>query len=371
MKVMKITKITNGVIEVKKKILAAALAGMFTFGAAFITQTQAATRDEIAAIKVSKSGKFNYWNKDSKAKQQLISYVKDVTNKSSKNFIPVEDRIAVFDVDGTLACETAPFCFDFMMFIHRALDDPNYTASAQDRENAEAVKSAIYNHKMTNDIRLKHCQSNASVFSGMTPDEYADYTKNYFNTPVEGFTNLKVGEIFYLPMVEVVSYLRANDFKIFLVSGAEREYTRILAEVLAVDSDNIIGTDYRYVAENQGDKDGMDYVYKTTDKLVRGDFVSKNINTNKVNLIAREIGKQPVLAFGNSSGDYSMFNYTSTNPKYKTKIFALLCDDTEREFGKPSSAEKMKKAADENGWITISMKNDWTTIYGDNVRRSE
>ncbi|MBR1398307.1 MAG: haloacid dehalogenase-like hydrolase, partial [Selenomonadaceae bacterium] len=189
--------------------------------------------------------------------------------------------------------------------------------------------------------------------------------------PVEGFTNLKVGEIFYLPMVEVVSYLRANDFKIFLVSGAERAYTRILAEVLAVDSDNIIGTDYRYVADNQGDKDGMDYVYKTTDKLVRGDFVSKNINTNKVNLIAREIGKQPVLAFGNSSGDYSMFNYTSTNPKYKTKIFALLCDDTEREFGKPSSAEKMKKAADENGWITISMKNDWTTIYGDNVRMSE
>ena len=93
----------------KKKILAAMLAGMLTFGAAFTTQTQAATRDEIAAIRVSKSGKFNYWTKDSEAKQKLVEYVKDVTNKSNKNFIPIEDRIAVFDVDGTLACETAPF----------------------------------------------------------------------------------------------------------------------------------------------------------------------------------------------------------------------------------------------------------------------
>ena len=164
----------------KKRLLSAALAGMMTLGVAFTTQTQAATRDEIAAIKVSKSGKFNYWTKDSEAKQKLVEYVKDVTNKSNKNFIPIEDRIAVFDVDGTLACETAPFCFDFMMFIHRALDDPNYTASSQDRENAEAVKNAIHNHKMTNDVRRKHCLSNASVFSGMTPAEYADYTRNYF-----------------------------------------------------------------------------------------------------------------------------------------------------------------------------------------------
>ena len=354
-----------------KKICAALMAAMIGIGTmAASPASEAASREEIAKISVNKQGtNFKYWNKDAASYKALTGYVKDITDKCSKNFIPVEDRIAVFDVDGTLACETAPFCFDFMMFIHRALDDSNYTASAQDRENAEAVKNAIYNHKMTNDVRRKHCLSNASVFAGMTPAEYADYTKNYFNTPVEGFTNLKVGEIFYLPMVEVVSYLRANDFKIFLVSGAEREYTRILAEVLAVDSDNIIGTDYSYVAENQGDKDGMDYVYKVTDKLVRGDFVSKNINTNKVNLIAREIGKQPILAFGNSSGDYSMFNYTSTNPKYKTKIFALLCDDIEREFGKTSSAEKMKKAADENGWIAVSMKNDFKTIYGDNVAR--
>lgn len=350
-----------------KGFLAAIAAGLIAF--APFTSTDAATRDEIAAIHVKKAKDFKFWTKDSVAKQKLIEYVNDVTNKNSKNFIPVADRIAVFDVDGTLACETAPFCFDFMMFVHRALDDPDYIASAQDKANGEAVKTAIYNHKMTNDVRRKHCASNASVFAGMTAEEYANYTKNYLNTPVEGFSNLKVGEALYLPMVEVVSYLRANNFKIFLVSGAEREYTRIFTEILDVDSDNIIGTDYEYVATNQGDTDGMDYVFSAEDKVIRGDFVSKNINMNKVSLMAREIGKQPVIAFGNSGGDSSMFNFTATNPKYKTKIFVLLCDDTVREFGKLSSAEKMRKAAADNNWIAVSMRDDFKTIYGDDVRR--
>ena len=324
-----------------KKFLTAMVAGLIAISS-FSVMTNAATRAEISSIHVKKASDFKYWTKNSVPKQKLIEYVTDVTNKKSKNFIPVADRIAVFDVDGTLVCETAPFCFDFMMFVHRALDDPNYTASAQDKANGEAVKAAIYNHKMTNDVRRKHCASNASVFAGMTAAEYADYTKKFLNTPVEGFSNLKVGEAFYLPMVEVISYLKANDFKIFLVSGAERDYTRILAEVVEVDSDNILGTDYRYVAKTQGDTDGMDYIFTANDKVVRGEFISKNINMNKVSLMAREIGKQPVIAFGNSGGDSSMFNFTATNPKYKTKIFALLCDDTEREFGKLSAAEKMR-----------------------------
>ena len=345
------------------------MAGVLTLSVSFITQTQAATRDEIAAIKVSRSGKFNYWTKDSAAKQKLIDYVRDVTNKRSKNYIPIEDRIAVFDVDGTIACETAPFCFDFMMFVHRALDDPNYIASAQDRANGEAVKAAIYNHKMTNDVRRKHCASNASVFAGMTFEEYADYTRNYLNTPVEGFDNLKVGEAFYLPMVEVISYLRANNFKIFLVSGADRDYMRVSAEILGVDSDNMIGTDYKYVATNQGDKDGMDYTLTAQDKVVRGEFVSKDINMNKVSNMAREIGKQPVLAFGNSSGDLSMLNYTINGNKYKSAAFFVICDDVEREFGNISKAERCRKLAEENSWTSISMHNDWKTIYGDDVRK--
>ena len=350
----------------KKKILAAVTAVLIAFGS--FGAVEAASRAEIAAIQVKKASDFKFWTKNSVAKQKLIEYVKDVTDKRSKNFIPVEDRIAVFDVDGTIACETAPFCFDFMMFVHRALDDPNYTASAQDRANAEAVKAAIYNKKMTNDVRRKHCASNASVFAGMTAEEFADYTRNYLKTPVEGFDNLKVGEAFYLPMIEVISYLKANNFKIYLVSGADRDYMRTSAEIFNVDG--MIGTDYKHVATNQGEIDGMDYTLKPEDKVIRGDFVSKDINMNKVSNIAREIGKKPVLAFGNSSGDSSMINFSMRGNKYRTLAFFVICDDLEREFGNMNKANKCIKLADDNGWIKISMKNDFKTIYGDNVRLS-
>ena len=353
----------------RKKICAALTAGLIALGS--FGAADAMSRDQIAAIQVKKAKDFKYWTKDSVPKQKLIEYVTDVTNKRSKNFIPVEDRIAVFDVDGTIACETAPFCFDFMMFVHRALDDPNYIASAQDRANGELVKAAIYNRKMTNDVRRKHCASNASVFAGMTAQEYAAYTRNYMNTPVEGFDNLKVGEAFYLPMIEVISYLKANDFKIFLVSGADRDYMRTSAEILPVDSDNMIGTDYKYVATNQGDVDGMDYTLKLDDKVVRGGFVSKDINMNKVSNMAREIGKQPVLAFGNSSGDSSMINFSLRGNKYRTAAFFVICDDLEREFGNVDKANKCIKLADANGWIKISMRDDFKTIYGDNVKLSK
>ncbi len=351
----------------RKKFLAMLTAGLIALGSFGVVD--AATRDEIAAIQVKKAKDFKYWMKDSVAKQKLVEYVTDVTDKRSKNFIPVADRIAVFDVDGTVACETAPFCFDFMMFVHRALDDPNYIASAQDRANGEAVKAAIYNHKMTNDVRRKHCASNASVFAGMTADEFAAYTKNFLKTPVEGFDNLKVGEAFYLPMVEVISYLRANDFKIFLVSGADRDYMRTSCEVLGVDSDNMIGTDYKYVATNQGDTDGMDYSLQPDDKVVRGGFVSKDINMNKVSNMAREIGKQPVLAFGNSTGDSSMINFSLRGNKYRTAAFFVICDDLNREFGNIDKANKCIALADKNGWIKISMRDDFKTIYGDNVKK--
>ena len=347
-------------------MLTAGLIALGSFGV-----VDAATRDEIAAIQVKKAKDFKYWMKDSVAKQKLVEYVTDVTDKRSKNFIPVADRIAVFDVDGTVACETAPFCFDFMMFVHRALDDPNYIASAQDRANGEAVKAAIYNHNMTNDVRRKHCASNASVFAGMTADEFAAYTKNFLKTPVEGFDNLKVGEAFYLPMVEVISYLRANDFKIFLVSGADRDYMRTSCEVLGVDSDNMIGTDYKYVATNQGDTDGMDYSLQPDDKVVRGGFVSKDINMNKVSNMAREIGKQPVLAFGNSTGDSSMINFSLRGNKYRTAAFFVICDDLNREFGNIDKANKCIALAEKNGWIKISMRDDFKTIYGDNVKLSK
>ena len=95
-----------------------------------------------------------------------------------------------------------------------------------------------------------------------------------------------------------------------------------------------------------------------------GSIIDSTVGESKIIKIQREIGRQPVLAFGNSSGDFAMLNYTINNNKYKSAAFILLCDDTEREFGNLSKAAKTKAAADTNGWIAISMRNDFKTIYG-------
>jgi len=105
--------------------------------------------------------------------------------------------------------------------------------------------------------------------------------------------------------------------------------------------------------------------------LPYGELDRVNEKMNKVSSIVREIGIQPVLAFGNSSGDYSMFRYTLKDNPYKAEVFNILCDDTQREYGRPERAERDKKTSAENGWNTISMKNDWKTIYGDNVKKTQ
>ena len=146
----------------------ASLCVAVAIGAGWAGTAHGATREEIASIQVNAKGSnFQYWQKDSQALTRLRSYVKDVTNPKSSDFIPQRDRIAVFDVDGTLACETAPFCFDFLMMVDRALYDSDYNASARDRANARDVERDICAHKVTNDTRLKTCESHASVFGSI------------------------------------------------------------------------------------------------------------------------------------------------------------------------------------------------------------
>ncbi len=358
----------------KKKILAALAAGLIAF--APFTTSDAATRDEIAAIQVKKAKDFKFWTKDAAAKQRLVEYVADVTDKRSKNFIPVEDRLAVFDMDGTFICETAPCYFEWMLYLERALYDDNYTPSAEDLEYAKMVEAEIRaDHFMTGQfpkgIDIGEAKSQESVFAGMTPKEYAAYVKNFMNKPVEGLTNLKWGEAFYLPMVEVIKYLQANDFTVYIVTGSDRPAMRVMAcDLLKIPTNHVIGTNPQVLASNQGDTSSDNYAYRRDDYLIRGQLTTKNLKMNKVAAIENEIGKQPVLAFGNSGGDTSMLNYALAGNKYKSLSFFVICDDTERELGNDNKADGCRKLADKNGWIQISMRDDFKTIYGDNVKVS-
>ena len=108
-------------------------------------------------------------------------------------------------------------------------------------------------------------------------------------------------------MVEVVSYLKANDFTVYIVSGCDRDSLRALADgILPISPGRIIGTDTNYVASHQNGENGITYQYRKDDELVRGEYLVTNVKMNKVSAIVKEIGQQPVLAFGNSTGDFSM-----------------------------------------------------------------
>lgn len=352
----------------------AVLAAAIGLGAAiFAPAGEAATREEMAAMEVSPSGDLRYWTEDSVAKETLVSYVRDVTNMGSENFIPVADRIAVFDMDGTFLCETAPYYFEWMLYLDRAIHDANYTPKPSYRKYAEAIESAIRKTgEFPKGVDVGEARAQQAVFAGMTPAEYEAYVRNFMEKPVEGLTNLKWGEAFYLPMVEVIKYLQANDFTVYVVSGSDRPTVRILScEVLGLAPAQVIGSDTRMIAAGQGDKDGLDYLYGKEDYLVRGQLVEKVLKMNKVSIIAQEIGQQPVLAFGNSNGDSSMLNYTVYGNKYKSASFMVLCDDLERELGNIKKAEKCRELADTYGWTPISMRDDFATIYGDDVTRTD
>ena len=332
----------------------------------------ATTREEIAQVRVDCEGNFMYWEENSAVLQSLKDYVSRITDESGADYVPADERVAVFDLDGTLICETAPTYFEWLLYLHRVLEDDTYQPSAEARDYALQVRAAVESKVVPAEMDWGEAWAQNAAFVGMTLDEYADYVGAFSRTAVEGYNGMLWGEAFYLPMVEVVSYLSANDFKTYIVSGSERQLLRVLANgVLQVETNHIIGSDVETFATGQGDTEGMDYVFKANDDIVRGNLMMKNLKMNKVSCIAQEIGIRPILAFGNSTGDFSMFQYTTANQQRQGLAFCVLADDTERENGNPTKAATIKERCTEAGWHTISMRNDWKTIYGDDVERSQ
>ena len=315
------------------------------------------------------------WNEDARAKNELESYMKQITDENNPSFIPVENRIAVFDLDGTLYCETDPTFFDNQLFMHRVLEDEDYRDKASESELATAAKirELIETGKSAKGLEVEHGKGIASSFAGMTLKEFNDYVRAFREQPAPGYDNMKRGDAFYLPMVEIVDYLQENDFTVYIVSGTDRLIVRGICDGISffhIPANRIIGSDELITTKKQGDTDGLDYVFTEDDELIMaGEFIIKNLKMNKVSVIAQEIGIQPVLSFGNSTGDSSMAEYVTSSNPYKSLAFMLCCDDTVRENGNETKARQMRELCEEFGWIPISMKDDWKTIYGDEVTR--
>jgi phosphoglycolate phosphatase-like HAD superfamily hydrolase len=309
------------------------------------------------------------WNDHAPAKDSLEAFVRATTDSTSPDFIPAERRIAVFDWDGTLFLETAPTYFDWMLFEHRVLDDSTYKPSKKQLKAAREGREK----KIFPGLSAERERMVAEAYKGMTLSEFEAYVRAFMQEPQPGFTGLKRGEAYYKPMVEVIKYLTANGFTVYVSSGTERYTMRpVVVDGLGLPPKQIIGSDVVVVTSNQKGADGLAYTFQNGDNLVlAGQSIIKNLQTNKVTTLASEIGYQPVLAFGNSGTDASLLNYAISNNKYRSMGFMLLCDDLEREYGNEAKAEKMRTASEKNGWIPVSMKNDWKTIYGDGVQKAK
>ena len=312
-----------------------------------------------------------YWAADSAAAESLRTYVATVTNeKDAENFIPVKDRIAVFDMDGTLTCETFYTYYDTMMFINFCLTDHPERVS-------EELKAAAAEIRPGYTAGEELARNFAKAYQGMTIQELYDYAVEFGRKETDSFQNMKYRDGFYLPMVEVVKYLYDNDFTIYVVSGTERTTSRAIVANSPISEyvspAHVIGTEFEVKQKGYEDvPSNMDYKYADGDELVfTGGFVQKNLNANKPIFIEREIGVRPVLAFGNSGSDTSMMNYVldKRNP-YPAQAYMVVADDNVREWGTQDWSEKSSEYK-EQGYVPISMKNDFLKIYPDDITRSD
>ena len=305
------------------------------------------------------------WN-DCAAKSNLIEYINNISN------IPKEYRIAVFDLDGTLFQESDPVYNDWKLYQYRILNDSNYKATEEQIKIANKLTKAIKSHEMPDDLNVEISYSAADVFKNMTLEEYEKYLKDFLKKPSDGYNNLLRENAFFIPMLEVIDFLQKNDFDIFIVSATDRYQVRTVIDGhINIPKSNIIGSDYDISTINQGNKEGFDYKYNFNEKIIlKGDLITMNIKFNKIKGIITNIGRKPILIFGNSEGDSSMANFVVSNNEYKSLAFMVLNDDLERERGNIVEADKMKDLCKKNNWIPISMKHDWKTIYGENVTKN-
>ena len=312
------------------------------------------------------------WTDSAQAKTDLMDYLAAISDEGSEDYIPAEDRIAVFDLDGTLMCETCPRCFEYMVFVDYVLNNQDYTPSDEVRAVAQEIIDTKWQEKPSG-MSTRQAEAAAIAYAGLSPAGLEDYVKSFMDSDAEGFIGLKRGDAFYKPMTEIVDLLKTFDFTIYIVTATERNIVRaIVRDTIGIQPQYVIGTEYGYTATGQGDAEDGDYTFQLTDEVVfDGTYYGENAKMCKVDAIVREIGQKPVLAFGNSSGDTAMCAYVLVNNPYPALSYMVIADDEEREWGDTEGAREKIDSYTELGIRTISMRDDFATIYGENVQKDE
>ncbi len=296
------------------------------------------------------------WN-DGNSKKAIMNYVNDVTTEGSANFIPVSERIATFDNDGNLWSEQPAY---FQLFF--AIDRIKALAP----EHPEWKTTQPYQSVLENDMKTLMSYGEHGLLeivmathAGNTVEEFEQIVKDWLAIAKHPRFDRPYTDLVYQPMLELLNYLRENNFKTFIVSGGGVEFMRPWVEaVYGIPKDQVVGSSIKteFVME-----DGVSKIKRLPAIDFIDDKAGKPVGINKF------IGRKPVFASGNSDGDLQMLQWTDSN-SYQSFQLYLHHTDAEREwaYDRNSSIGRLDKGLDEaieKGWTIIDMKNDWKIVY--------
>src|SRR5438094_2011015 len=334
----------------RQNLIAAALASALA-----LTTTIAQAQDPLSS-----------WN-DGPAKQALVEFVKATTTQGSPQFVPPEERVATFDQDGTLWVEhpmytQVMYCLERVPALVKAKPELAKVAPFSTvLELLHGDRAAM--EKLTMDDLMKIL---AATLTGMSVDEFSAEVKKWLAEAKDPRWKKPYTELTYLPMQEVLKYLRANGYKTYICTGGGQDFVRVYAEqTYGIPPEQVVGTmggtTYGY------DKDGKPFLTKDP-KLLLNDN-----NGGKPEGIHLMIGRRPHAAFGNSPGDQQMLEYTKAGDGARLAML-VLHDDAKREYaygpatGLPNTKagtfpQALYDKAKKEGWTAISMKDDWKKIF--------
>ena len=303
------------------------------------------------------------WN-DGAAKSAINEFVHATTDQASPKFVPLAERIATFDQDGTLWVEH-PVYTQVIYCLDRV---PAVVKEKSELAQVEPFKTVLSGNreamaKLSMDDLLKIL---AATSTGMSVDEFEVEVKKWLDTARDARWKRPYTELTYLPMIELLKYLRANGYRTYIVTGGGQDFVREYSEeVYGIPPEQVVGTmggtKYGY------DKEGKPFLAKEPKLLLNDDDAGK---PEGIHLM---IGRRPYAAFGNSTGDRQMLEYTKAGEGARLAML-VLHDDAQREYaygpaqGLPDTrvgtfTQELYDEAKKDGWIVISMKKDWKRIF--------
>jgi phosphoglycolate phosphatase-like HAD superfamily hydrolase len=297
-------------------------------------------------------------------RRSLTSFARGTTDRSSPHYVVPEERIAAFDQDGTLGVEH-PLYTQVVYCLERV---PAVVAKKPALKTVEPFKTVLSgNREAMAKLSMRDLEKiPAATLTGMTVEEFNAEVKNWLQTAKNPRWNRPYTELIYQPMLEVRNYLRDNAYKTYIVTGGGQDFVRVYAEkIYGIPPEQVIGTagatTYGY------GKDGKPYLTKDPKLLLNDD------NAGKPEGIHLMIGRRPYAAFGNSTGDRQMLEYTGGGDGARLTMI-VLHDDAQREYaygpakGLPDTkvgtfTQALYDEAKQKSWTVISMKNDWKRVF--------